>query len=61
MGACAPVIAAANLTEHYPGARCLVLDSEDVSEDLTGVMLARDSDPAPVDGVLVGGAGPEFS
>jgi len=56
----APVIAAAYLNDRYPGARCLLLNSGDISEDLTGVTLAGDGDPA-VDVVLVGGAGDEFS
>lgn len=56
----APVIAAAYLAEHYPGARCLLLNSGDIGEDLAGVALARAGDPA-VEVVLVGGAGPEFS
>ncbi len=56
----APVIAAVHLREHSPSARCLLLNSGDVGEDLAGVRLAREDDPA-VDVVLVGGAGPEFS
>ncbi len=56
----APVIAAAYLREHYPGGRCLLLNSGDIGEDLAGVRLARDDGPE-VDVVLVGGAGPEFS
>jgi HAD superfamily hydrolase (TIGR01458 family) len=56
----APVIAAAYLSEHYPGARCLLLNSGDISEDLAGVALAGAGDP-DVEVVLVGGAGPEFS
>jgi len=56
----APVIAAAYLRKHFPDARCLLLSSGDISEDLAGVRLSRDDDPA-VDVVLVGGAGPEFS
>ncbi len=57
----APVIAAAYLAEHYPGARCQLLNSGDIGEDLTGIVIAVDDDPAPADVVLVGGAGPEFS
>ena len=57
----APVIAAAYLAEHYPGARCLLLNSGDIAEDLAGLTFAREDDPAPVDVVLVGGAGPAFS
>ena len=56
----APGIAAAYLRKHYPGGRCLLLNSGDIGEDLAGVKLAREDDPA-VDVVLVGGAGPEFS
>ena len=56
----APVIAAAYLAGRYPGARCLLLNNGDISEDLAGVTLARKDDPA-VDVVLTGGAGPEFS
>jgi HAD superfamily hydrolase (TIGR01458 family) len=56
----APVIAAAYLAEHYPGARCLLLNSGDIGEDLAGVRLARQDDSG-VDVVLAGGAGSEFS
>ena len=57
----APVIAADYLQDHYPGARCLLLSSGDIGEDLAGLTLARHDDPALADVVLVGGAGPEFS
>ena len=57
----APVIAAACLHDRYPGARCLLLSSGDITQDLAGLTLAQESDPAPADVVLVGGAGPEFS
>jgi HAD superfamily hydrolase (TIGR01458 family) len=57
----APAVAAAYLAGHYPGARCLLLNSGQIGADLAGVTLARGDDPAPVDVVLVGGAGPEFS
>jgi HAD superfamily hydrolase (TIGR01458 family) len=56
----APVIAAAYLAGHYPGARCLLLNDGDIGEDLAGVTLAREDDPA-VDVVLTGGAGPQVS
>jgi HAD superfamily hydrolase (TIGR01458 family) len=56
----APAIAAAYLREHYPGARCLLLNSGDIRTDLPGIRLADDDDLA-VDVVLIGGAGPEFS
>ena len=57
----APVIAAAYLHDRYPGARCLLLNSGDITQDLAGLTLARPGDPVPADVVLVGGAGPEFS
>jgi HAD superfamily hydrolase (TIGR01458 family) len=57
----APVIAAAYVQQHHPGARCLLLNSGDIGEDLAGLTLARDDDPSPANVVLVGGAGPEFS
>jgi HAD superfamily hydrolase (TIGR01458 family) len=56
----APAVAAAYVSRHYPGARCLLLSSGDTREDLEGLTLAHDDGPA-VDVVLVGGAGPEFS
>lgn len=52
----APVLAARYIGEKYPGARCLLLNSGDISADLTSVTLVED-DP---DIVLLGGAGPEF-
>ena len=57
----APVIAAAYLHDRYPGARCLLLNSGDIAQDLAALTLASPGDPAPADVVLVGGAGPEFS
>jgi HAD superfamily hydrolase (TIGR01458 family) len=56
----APAVAAAYLHEHYPGARCLLLNSGDIRADLAGITLAGEDDPA-VDVVLIGGAGTEFS
>jgi HAD superfamily hydrolase (TIGR01458 family) len=52
----APVLAGAYLAEHYPGARCLLLNSGDIGPDLAGVTLVDDHP----DVVLIGGAGPEF-
>ena len=43
-----------------PRARCLLLNDGDIGEDLAGVTLAGEDDPA-VDVVLTGGAGPQFS
>jgi HAD superfamily hydrolase (TIGR01458 family) len=56
----APAVAAAYLRDHYPGARCLLLNSGDIGADLIGITLA-DQDAGGVDVVLIGGAGPEFS
>ncbi|MBC2900557.1 TIGR01458 family HAD-type hydrolase [Streptomyces cupreus] len=52
----APSVTAAHVAERFPGARCALLNSGDVREDLTGVELV---DEAP-DVVIVGGAGEEF-
>jgi HAD superfamily hydrolase (TIGR01450 family) len=67
----APAATAAYLAEHYPGARCMLLNSGDVTEDLGGVIVLQGEDSredqrtaesgnVDVDVVLVGGAGPEF-
>ncbi|WP_432133497.1 HAD-IIA family hydrolase [Streptomyces sp. bgisy154] len=53
----APAATAAHLAARYPGARCALLNSGDVREDLAGVTVVEDGD---VDVVLLGGAGPEF-
>jgi HAD superfamily hydrolase (TIGR01458 family) len=52
----APALAAGYIAERYPGARCLLLNSGDISSDLAGVTLVDDHP----DIVLIGGAGPEF-
>ena len=62
----APVATAAYLAEHHPGARCVLLNSGDIREDLDGVALLDPADLDPDDAesapdvVIVGGAGPEF-
>ncbi|GAA2571738.1 HAD-IIA family hydrolase [Streptomyces roseoviolaceus] len=57
----APAATAAYLAEHCPGARCALLNSGDIEEDLDGVTLVDAADTGTVpDVVLVGGAGPEF-
>ncbi|MFJ8073108.1 HAD-IIA family hydrolase [Streptomyces sp. NPDC096176] len=56
----APAATAAYLTEHLPGARCLLLNSGDIADDLEGVTLIDPADEAPADVVITGGAGPEF-
>ncbi|MGW1543292.1 HAD-IIA family hydrolase [Streptomyces sp. NPDC002309] len=60
----APSATAAHLAEHFPGARCLLLNSGDIGEDLEGVRLVDgdlDAGDETVDVVIVGGAGPEFT
>jgi HAD superfamily hydrolase (TIGR01458 family) len=54
----APAATAAYLAGHCPGARCLLLNSGDIAEDLAGVALAGEGEEPDV--VVVGGAGPEF-
>ena len=57
----APAATAAYLAEHCPGARCALLNSGDIAEDLDGVTVVEEGDTGTVpDAVLVGGAGPEF-
>lgn len=54
--------AADHLVRHHPGARCLLLNSGDLGPDLDGITLVPpDTEPADVDVVLLGGAGPEFT
>ncbi len=58
----APAITGAYLARHHPGARCLLLNSGDIAEDLAGVTIIADDGPEPeADVVILGGAGPEFS
>jgi HAD superfamily hydrolase (TIGR01450 family) len=64
------VITAAMLTadyvrENYPGARCLLVNSGHIEEDMPGIDLlhssdVRDSVPDAPDVILLGGAGPEY-
>lgn len=66
----APAVTAAYLAEHCPGARCVLLNSGDIGEDLDGVALVGDDEDgnegdgsggrSVPDVVVVGGAGPEF-
>ncbi|MEU8845737.1 HAD-IIA family hydrolase [Streptomyces sp. NPDC048564] len=66
----APAVTAAYLAEHCPGARCVLLNSGDIGEDLHGVALVGDDEDgnegagsggqSVPDVVVVGGAGPEF-
>lgn len=51
----APTATAAYLREHEPGARCFLLASGDVLDDLVGIDVVTDLEPADV--VVLGGAG----
>src|SRR5262249_61023561 len=53
----APVVAATYLTEDYPGAHCLLLNSGDIGADLAGGAPSPGDEPAGPVG-LVGRAGP---
>ncbi|MFD7320425.1 HAD-IIA family hydrolase [Streptomyces sp. NPDC059875] len=55
----APAATAAHLREHYPGARCLLINTGDVRDDLAGLTLVDEGGPAP-DVVVLGGAGDTF-
>ncbi|MCD9623962.1 TIGR01458 family HAD-type hydrolase [Rhabdothermincola salaria] len=55
----APSATAGHLRGHHPGARCWVLSSGDVGEDLEGVTVVGGDEAADV--VVLGGAGPEFT
>ncbi|MGM0385428.1 MAG: HAD-IIA family hydrolase [Actinomycetota bacterium] len=53
---------AAHLHERHPDAGCLLLNSGDLTPDLADITLVPPgTDPAAVDVVLLGGAGPEFT
>lgn len=68
----APSVTAVYLAEHWPGARCALLNSGDIAEDLVGVTVVGvdegqsedtgegEGDGSGPDVVVVGGAGPEF-
>ncbi|MFD0144873.1 MULTISPECIES: TIGR01458 family HAD-type hydrolase [unclassified Streptomyces] len=54
----APAATAAHLREHHPGARCLLINTGDVGDDLAGLTLVGEGDPPDV--VVLGGAGEDF-
>ncbi|MEU6810166.1 TIGR01458 family HAD-type hydrolase [Streptomyces sp. NPDC046831] len=57
----APAVTAAYLADRAPGARCSLLNSGDIAEDLAGVTVLDPSDADAVpDVVVVGGAGAAF-
>lgn len=49
----APAVTAAYLAEHHPGARCALLNSGDIREDLEGVHLVEEDADVVVVGVPV--------
>lgn len=61
----APAATAVYLREHYPGARCLLVNTGDVRDDLAGVPLVgeaeSDAEGVAPDVVVFGGAGGAFS
>jgi len=62
----AAVLTADYVLANYPGARCVLINSGDISEDMPGVDIVDVGGPGLARGetpdvVLLGGAGPEFS
>jgi len=60
----AAVLTADYVRAHYPGARCVLVNSGDITEDMPGVDIVDIAEVAEVgtpDVVLLGGAGPEYS
>jgi HAD superfamily hydrolase (TIGR01450 family) len=61
----AAVLTADYVREQYPDARCFLVNSGDIGEDMPGIDLVysgnvRDSEPDKPDVILLGGAGPEY-
>jgi HAD superfamily hydrolase (TIGR01450 family) len=60
----AAVLTADYVRAHYPGARCVLVNSGDITEDMPGVDIVDIAEVAEVgtpDVALLGGAGPEYS
>jgi len=63
----AAVLTADYVRAHYPGARCLLVNSGDVTEDMPGLDLVDsgvcelEQRPQVPDVIVLGGAGPEYS
>ena len=57
----APVATAAHLRRHHPGAKCFLLNSGDLSEDMEGIDLVDHAYNGVVDVVVVGCAGLNFT
>jgi HAD superfamily hydrolase (TIGR01450 family) len=62
----AAVLTAEYVRDRYPGARCFLVNSGQIAEDMVGVDIVYSSEfggpvaPEPPDVVLLGGAGPEY-
>ncbi|MFF4701462.1 HAD-IIA family hydrolase [Streptomyces chattanoogensis] len=56
----APSVTAGYLREHHPGARCLLINSGEVGDDLEGVTLVDEGADETPDVVVFGGAGSAF-
>ena len=56
----AAVLTADYVRSHHPGARCYLINSGDVTDDMPGLDIVEQTGEAP-DVVLLGGAGPEFT
>ncbi len=63
----AAVLTAEYVRTHYPAARCLLVNSGDIAEDMPGVdvidsaVCERPALPETPDVIVLGGAGPEYS
>lgn len=55
----APAATASWIRQHHPDARCYLINSGDLGDELADVHLVSDTDDADL--VVLGGAGPEFS
>lgn len=55
----APAATAAWIQTNRPGTRCYLINSGNLGDDLDGIELVGDDEPADL--VVLGGAGPEFS
>lgn len=54
----APAATAAHLRRHHPGARCFLLNTGDLTDDLVDIDIV---DSGPADVVVIGGAGMDFT
>ncbi len=57
----AAALTADYLAAHHPGARCLLLNDGDITEDMPGVDLVDPARGSTPEVVVLGGAGPQFT